>query len=55
MTAGQAAVVQQAIGVPGKAGPIAHAHEEASKIEHHTRHHPEELHDALFKEGWEAG
>jgi hypothetical protein len=31
------------------------AHEEASKIEHHTRHHPEELHDALFKEGWEAG
>ncbi|HZQ07546.1 MAG TPA: hypothetical protein VFD70_13275 [Anaerolineae bacterium] len=30
-----------------------HAHEEASKLELHYRHHPEELHAALAKEGWE--
>ncbi len=29
------------------------AHEDASKIEYHCRHHPEELHMALAKEGWE--
>lgn len=31
------------------------AHEDASKIEYHYRHHPNELHVALSKEGWEAG
>jgi hypothetical protein len=30
-----------------------HAHEKASKLELHHRHHPEELHFALAKEGWE--
>ena len=29
------------------------AHEEASKIEYYHRHHPNELHTALAKEGWE--
>ena len=29
------------------------AHEDSSRIEYHCRHHPEELHDALAKEGWE--
>jgi hypothetical protein len=29
------------------------AHEDASKIEYHHRHHPNELHTALAKEGWE--
>jgi hypothetical protein len=29
------------------------AHEDSSKIEYHFRHHPNELHDALAKEGWE--
>ncbi len=29
------------------------AHEDSSKIEYHCRHHPNELHDALAKEGWE--
>ncbi len=28
------------------------AHEDSSKIEYHCRHHPDELHDALAKEGW---
>ena len=28
------------------------AHEESSKLEYHTRHHPDELHDALTTEGW---
>ena len=31
------------------------AHEDSSKIESHMRHHPNELHDALANEGWEAG
>jgi hypothetical protein len=31
------------------------AHEDSSKIEYHCRHHPNELHDALSQEGWEAG
>jgi hypothetical protein len=30
-----------------------HAHDESSKLELHHRHHPEELHAALAKEGWE--
>jgi len=29
------------------------AHEDSSKIEYHCRHNPDELHDALAKEGWE--
>lgn len=29
------------------------AHEESSKIEYYHRHHPNELHMALAKEGWE--
>jgi hypothetical protein len=29
------------------------AHADASKIEYHCRHHPDELHAALAKEGWE--
>lgn len=29
------------------------AHEDASKIEYHLRHNPNELHDALVNEGWE--
>ncbi len=29
------------------------AHEDSSKLEYHCRHNPEELHEALAKEGWE--
>ncbi len=29
------------------------AHADSSKLEKHMRHHPEELHEALAKEGWE--
>lgn len=29
------------------------AHADSSKIEQHCRHHPNELHEALAKEGWE--
>ena len=29
------------------------AHEDSSKLEYHCRHHPNELHEALAKEGWE--
>jgi hypothetical protein len=29
------------------------AHEDASKIEYHCRHNPNELHTELAKEGWE--
>lgn len=29
-----------------------HAHADASKLESHCRHHPDELHTALAKEGW---
>jgi hypothetical protein len=32
--------------------PYSKAHEESSKLEYHYRHHPDELHDALAKEGW---
>jgi hypothetical protein len=28
------------------------AHEESSRLEYHSRHHPDELHDALAGEGW---
>lgn len=28
------------------------AHEDSSKLEYHCRQHPEELHNALAKEGW---
>lgn len=28
------------------------AHEESSRLEYRTRHHPDELHDALTQEGW---
>lgn len=31
------------------------AHEESSRLEHHMRQHPDELHMALSDEGWEAG
>ncbi len=29
------------------------AHEDSSKLEYHCRHNPDELHEALAKEGWE--
>jgi hypothetical protein len=32
--------------------PYSKAHEESSKLEYHYRHHPDELHGALAKEGW---
>jgi len=28
------------------------AHDESSRLEYHCRHHPDELHEALSKEGW---
>jgi len=28
------------------------AHAESSRLEYHLRHHPDELHDALYDEGW---
>ena len=28
------------------------AHAESSRLEYHLRHHPDELHDALYNEGW---
>jgi len=28
------------------------AHAESSRLEYHLRHHPDELHDALYSEGW---
>jgi hypothetical protein len=28
------------------------AHADSSRLEYHLRHHPDELHDALFAEGW---
>ncbi len=28
------------------------AHAESSRLEYHYRHHPDELHDALYSEGW---
>jgi hypothetical protein len=33
--------------------PYSSAHADASRVELHCRQHPEELHDALEKEGWE--
>jgi hypothetical protein len=36
-----------------KGWPYSKAHEDSSKIEYYCRHHPNELHGALAKEGWE--
>jgi len=36
-----------------KGWTYSEAHEDSSKIEYHYRHHPNELHTALAKEGWE--
>lgn len=36
-----------------KGMPYSSAHEESSTLEYHYRHHPNELHAALAKEGWE--
>jgi len=35
-----------------KGWPYSKAHAESSNLEHHCRHHPDELHDALAAEGW---
>ena len=35
-----------------KGWPYSKAHAESSGIEYHCRHHPDELHDALAREGW---
>jgi hypothetical protein len=35
-----------------KGWPYSKAHAESSRLEYHCRHHPDELHDALVKEGW---
>jgi len=32
--------------------PYSKAHVEASRLEYHCRHHPDELHDVLVAEGW---
>lgn len=32
--------------------PYNAAHAESSRLEYHCRHHPDELHDALWAEGW---
>jgi len=32
--------------------PYSKSHAESSRLEYHGRHHPDELHDALAKEGW---
>jgi hypothetical protein len=32
--------------------PYSQAHAESSKLEFHSRHHPDELHDSLAAEGW---
>ena len=32
--------------------PYSKAHAESSRLEYRCRHHPDELHDALGKEGW---
>jgi hypothetical protein len=32
--------------------PYSKAHNESSRLEHHCRHHPDELHDFLAAEGW---
>jgi len=33
--------------------PYSKAHDESSRLEYHCRQHPDELHEALAKEGWE--
>ena len=35
-----------------KGMPYSQAHEDSSRLEYHCRHHPDELHDCLAKEGW---
>ena len=35
-----------------KGEPYSKAHADSSRIEYRCRHHPDELHDALAKEGW---
>jgi hypothetical protein len=35
-----------------KGQPYSKAHADSSRIEYRCRHHPDELHDALSKEGW---
>jgi hypothetical protein len=32
--------------------PYSKAHAESSQVEYHCRHHPDELHDDLAREGW---
>jgi len=32
--------------------PYSRAHAESSRVEYRCRHHPDELHDALAREGW---
>lgn len=36
----------------GQGLPYNEAHAESSRLEYHCRHHPDELHDALVKQGW---
>ncbi len=36
-----------------KGWPYSKAHADSSRLEYHYRHHPDELHSALAKEGWE--
>ncbi len=36
-----------------KGWTYSNAHEDSSQLEYHCRHHPNELHSALAKEGWE--
>jgi hypothetical protein len=35
-----------------KGWPYSKAHAESSRLEYRCRHHPDELHDALYAEGW---
>ncbi len=35
-----------------KGQPYSKAHADSSRVEYRCRHHPDELHDALAKEGW---
>ncbi len=35
-----------------KGWPYSRAHVDSSKLEYRCRHHPDELHDALAREGW---
>jgi hypothetical protein len=35
-----------------KGWPYSKAHADSSRIEYRCRHYPDELHDALAKEGW---